>query len=96
MHDNPAMADERGHLKVFIGMAPGRGQDLPHAPGGRAEAQNGRDVAIGYLEPHGRAETLAQAEGLEVIAAPPRRLPRQVVRGDGPAGECSRARPSCA
>src|SRR4029077_11558426 len=38
---------------------------------GAAEADSGRDVAIGYLEPHGRSETLAQAEGLELI---PRRL----------------------
>jgi two-component system sensor histidine kinase KdpD len=34
---------------------------------GQAEAENGRDVVIGYLEPHGRAETLAQAEGIEVV-----------------------------
>ena len=43
---------------------------------GAAEADSGRDVAIGYLEPHGRAETVAQAEGLEII---PRR--RVVYRG---------------
>jgi two-component system sensor histidine kinase KdpD len=34
---------------------------------GVAEADNGRDVAVGYLESHGRAETVAQAEGLEVV-----------------------------
>ncbi|HEX7610697.1 MAG TPA: universal stress protein, partial [Solirubrobacteraceae bacterium] len=34
---------------------------------GAAEAASGRDVAIGYLEPHGRAETVAQAEGLETV-----------------------------
>jgi two-component system sensor histidine kinase KdpD len=34
---------------------------------GAAESDSGRDVAIGYLEPHGRAETLAQAEGLELL-----------------------------
>ena len=28
---------------------------------------SGRDVVIGYLEPHGRAETAAQADGLEVV-----------------------------
>jgi two-component system sensor histidine kinase KdpD len=39
---------------------------------GRAEADTGRDVAIGYLEPHGREETTAQAEGLEEI--PPRMI----------------------
>ena len=61
------MPDERGHLKVFIGMAPGVGKTYRMLQEGVAEADSGRDVAIGYLEPHGRAETLAQAEGLEVI-----------------------------
>jgi two-component system sensor histidine kinase KdpD len=61
------MADERGHLKVFIGMAPGVGKTYKMLQEGRSEAENGRDVAIGYLEPHGRAETLEQAVGLELI-----------------------------
>jgi two-component system sensor histidine kinase KdpD len=57
----------RGHLKVFIGMAPGVGKTYRMLQEGKAEADSGRDVAIGYLEPHGREETLAQAEGLELI-----------------------------
>jgi two-component system sensor histidine kinase KdpD len=57
-----------GHLKVFIGMAPGVGKTYRMLQEGAAESDSGRDVAIGYLEPHGRAETLAQAEGLELIA----------------------------
>ncbi|HEV7162970.1 MAG TPA: histidine kinase [Solirubrobacteraceae bacterium] len=61
------MSDERGHLKVFIGMAPGVGKTFRMLQEGRAEADSGRDVAIGYLEPHGRAETVAQGEGLELI-----------------------------
>jgi two-component system sensor histidine kinase KdpD len=61
------MADERGHLKVFIGMAPGVGKTYRMLQEGLAEAVSGRDVAIGYLETHGREETLAQAEGLELI-----------------------------
>ena len=61
------MADERGHLKVFIGMAPGVGKTYRMLQEGAAEADNGRDVVIGYLEPHGRAETAAQAEGLEIL-----------------------------
>jgi two-component system, OmpR family, sensor histidine kinase KdpD len=65
--DNARMASERGHLKVFIGMAPGVGKTYRMLQEGAAEADGGRDVAIGYLEPHGRAETVAQAEGLEVI-----------------------------
>lgn len=67
MGDNARMASERGHLKVFIGMAPGVGKTYRMLQEGAAEADGGRDVAIGYLEPHGRAETVAQANGLEVI-----------------------------
>jgi two-component system, OmpR family, sensor histidine kinase KdpD len=58
---------QRGHLKVFIGMAAGVGKTYRMLQEGRTEAQNGRDVAIGYLEPHGREETESQAEGLEMI-----------------------------
>lgn len=61
------MPDGRGHLKVFIGMAPGVGKTYRMLQEGKAEADSGRDVAVGYLEPHGRAETLAQAEGLELL-----------------------------
>jgi len=61
------MADERGHLKVFIGMAPGVGKTYRMLQEGAAEADSGRDVVIGYLEPHGRLDTLAQAEGLETV-----------------------------
>jgi two-component system, OmpR family, sensor histidine kinase KdpD len=67
------VADERGHLKVFIGMAAGVGKTYRMLQEGQAEAEAGRDVVIGYLESHGRADTLAQAEGLEV-------LPRRWVR----------------
>jgi two-component system sensor histidine kinase KdpD len=70
------MASERGHLKVFIGMAPGVGKTYRMLQEGVAEADNGRDVAVGYLESHGRAETVAQGEGLETI---PRR--RVLYRG---------------
>jgi two-component system, OmpR family, sensor histidine kinase KdpD len=70
------VADEKGRLKVFLGMAPGVGKTYRMLQEGVAEADSGRDVVVGYLETHGRAETLAQAEGLEII---PRR--RLVYRG---------------
>jgi two-component system, OmpR family, sensor histidine kinase KdpD len=65
------MAEGRGHLKVFIGMAPGVGKTYRMLQEGRAEAENGRDVAIGYIEPHGREETVVQADGLEIIPRRP-------------------------
>ena len=89
-------ADGRGKLKVFIGMAPGVGKTYRMLQEGAAEAESGRDVAIGYLEPHGRAETLAQAEGLEIDPAPAGRLPRQTAAGDGPAGGARAHARSCA
>jgi two-component system sensor histidine kinase KdpD len=61
------MASDSGHLKVFIGMAPGVGKTYRMLQEGVAEADNGRDVVVGYLESHGRVETVAQAEGLEVV-----------------------------
>lgn len=57
----------RGRLKVFLGMAAGVGKTYRMLQEGQAEAEAGRDVVIGYLEPHGRAETVAQASGLEVV-----------------------------
>ncbi len=63
----------RGRHKVFLGMAAGVGKTYQMLREGQAEAENGRDVVIGYLEPHGRAETVAQAEGLEMV--PRRRVP---------------------
>ncbi len=56
-----------GRHTVFLGMAAGVGKTYRMLQEGRAEAEAGRDVVIGYLEPHGRAETLAQADGLEIV-----------------------------
>ncbi len=63
----------RGHYKIFLGMAAGVGKTYQMLREGQAVAEAGHDVVIGYLEPHGRAETVAQADGLETI--PRRRLP---------------------
>ncbi len=57
----------RGRYKIFLGMAAGTGKTFRMLQEGQAEAEAGRDVVIGYLEPHGRAETTAQAEGLEML-----------------------------
>ena len=58
---------DRGHYKIFLGMAAGVGKTYRMLQEGRAEAEAGRDVAIGYLEPHKREETSAQARGLELV-----------------------------
>ena len=48
-------------------MAAGVGKTYRMLQEGQAAAEAGRDVVIGWLETHGRAETDAQARGLELI-----------------------------
>ena len=57
----------RGSHRVFLGMAAGVGKTYRMLQEGQREAEAGRDVVIGYLETHGRAETDAQARGLELL-----------------------------
>jgi two-component system sensor histidine kinase KdpD len=57
----------RGHYKIFLGMAAGVGKTYRMLQEARAETEAGRDVVIGYLEPHRRPDTAAQAAGLEVV-----------------------------
>jgi two-component system sensor histidine kinase KdpD len=63
----------RGRLKVFIGMAAGVGKTYRMLLEGHAEQEAGRDVVVGLLETHGRAETSHVADGLPII---PRRRVR--------------------
>jgi two-component system sensor histidine kinase KdpD len=66
----------RGHYKIFLGMAAGVGKTYRMLQEGQAEQAAGREVVIGYLEPHERPETEAEADGLE-------RLPRRRVEYRG-------------
>ena len=63
----------RGRYKIFLGMAAGVGKTYRMLQEGHAEAEAGRDVVVGYLEPHDRPETSALARGLELV--PRRRVP---------------------
>jgi two-component system, OmpR family, sensor histidine kinase KdpD len=58
---------QSGRYKIFLGMAAGVGKTYRMLQEGQAEAAAGRDVVIGYLEPHRREETTAQARGLELL-----------------------------
>ena len=62
------MSGVRGHHKIFLGMAAGVGKTYRMLQEGHAELEAGRDVVIGYLEPHGRVETERVAEGLPQLA----------------------------
>jgi two-component system sensor histidine kinase KdpD len=58
---------ERGRLKVYLGSAAGVGKTYAMLREGHRLKQQGLDVAIGFVETHGRAETAEQIGDLEVI-----------------------------
>jgi two-component system sensor histidine kinase KdpD len=61
----------RGRLKVYLGYAAGVGKTYRMLQEAQTLRHKGMDIVIGYFEPHGRQETIAQTEGLESI---PRRV----------------------
>jgi two-component system, OmpR family, sensor histidine kinase KdpD len=56
-----------GNLKIYLGYAAGVGKTYRMLEEAQALHATGVDVAIGYFEPHGRAETIAKTEGLEFV-----------------------------
>ena len=74
-HPGDAHRDERyataragpGQLKIFLGAAPGVGKTYAMLLAARAKARDGLDVVVGVVETHGRAETQAMLEGLEIL-----------------------------
>ncbi|NBB16865.1 DUF4118 domain-containing protein [Caulobacter sp. SLTY] len=61
----------RGRLKIFLGMAPGVGKTFEMlSAAGRHQAAGG-EVLVGVVETHGRKETEALLDGLEVLARKP-------------------------
>ena len=58
----------RGRLKVYLGSSAGVGKTYAMLREGNRLRRQGVDVAIGFVETHGRAETAEQVEDLEVIA----------------------------
>jgi two-component system sensor histidine kinase KdpD len=57
----------RGRLKLYIGFAAGVGKTYRMLEEARALKGRGVDVVLAFIETHGRAETQALIEGLEVI-----------------------------
>jgi two-component system sensor histidine kinase KdpD len=64
-------AGGRGRLKIFLGAAPGVGKTYEMLQNARARQREGADVVVGIVETHGRADTMALVEGLELV---PRRV----------------------
>jgi two-component system sensor histidine kinase KdpD len=65
----------RGRLKVYLGMSPGVGKTFEMLTAGRRRqlegAAEGKTVLVGVVETHGRAETEALLDGMEVLPRRP-------------------------
>src|SRR5499433_1970014 len=59
---------QSGRLKIFVGAAPGVGKTYEMLQQARARKLDGYDIVVGVVETHGREETQALLDGLEVIA----------------------------
>jgi two-component system sensor histidine kinase KdpD len=57
-----------GKLRIFVGAAPGVGKTYEMLQQARARKRDGYDVVVGVVETHGRKETEALLEGLEIVA----------------------------
>ena len=64
-----ARREERrvGKLRIFVGAAPGVGKTYEMLQQAHARKKDGYDLVAGIVETHGRRETEALLEGLEVI-----------------------------
>jgi two-component system sensor histidine kinase KdpD len=63
----------RGTLRIFLGAAPGVGKTYELLEDAHRLSKRGEDVVVAFAMDHGRSDTRALLDGLEVI--PPRRLP---------------------
>jgi two-component system sensor histidine kinase KdpD len=58
---------KRGKLTVFFGATAGVGKTYSMLEAAQAQYRKGVDIVVGYVEPHGRAETEALLQGLEAL-----------------------------
>jgi len=57
----------KGRLKIYLGYAAGVGKTYRMLEEAQAARGQGIDIVIAYFEPHGRKETIAKTEGLEML-----------------------------
>ena len=61
----------RGKLRIFFGATAGVGKTFAMLAAARTAKAAGAEIVIGYIEPHGRAETERLMEGIEPLATLP-------------------------
>ncbi|HEY5758432.1 MAG TPA: universal stress protein, partial [Steroidobacter sp.] len=78
VNDQEARA-RRGKLRIFFGGSAGVGKTYSMLEAAHRVSETGADLVLGYIEPHGRAETERLREGLEQLPTLPVRY-RGLVR----------------
>jgi two-component system, OmpR family, sensor histidine kinase KdpD len=63
----PSEASGRGRLRVYVGMAPGVGKTYRMLEEAHRRVARGTDLAVGFVEAHGRPRTLELLAGLEIL-----------------------------
>src|SRR6185437_13908750 len=58
---------KRGRLKIYVGFAAGVGKTYRMLEEAQALRKRGVDVVVAFVETHGRADTAALLEGLEIV-----------------------------
>jgi two-component system sensor histidine kinase KdpD len=61
-----ATRSSRGQLRIYLGAAAGVGKTYQMLGDARLAVEEGVDLVIGYLEPHGRTRTEDRARGIEM------------------------------
>jgi two-component system sensor histidine kinase KdpD len=57
----------RGHLRIYLGAAPGVGKTFAMLNEGWRRRERGTDVIVGYVETHGRPSTQEQVRDLPIV-----------------------------
>jgi two-component system, OmpR family, sensor histidine kinase KdpD len=69
-------SDQQARLRIYIGAAPGVGKTYSMIEDAHAFKSEGIDIVVGFVEAHGRADTEARLQDLEIV-------PRQKVEYRG-------------
>ncbi len=71
----PERRNGRGRLRIYFGASPGVGKTWAMLSAGRALHAQGRDLLVGVIDTHGRAEAETLLDGLAVL--PPKSFARE-------------------
>ena len=67
VRDEEHSGQGRGHMRVYLGMAPGVGKTYKALEEAHRRLDRGTDIVVGFVEVHGRARTAELLEGLEIV-----------------------------